>query len=171
MGIKLEKVELKDKIKLERLLELYLHDLSLYFPLPFNSEECKYGYDLDKYFIDNYAYFIKDNNNILGFILIDDNKNNNYEVSEMFILNNYKRNNIGSISISKIFNIYRGNWTIKAVPNSILAESFWLKTVDSYTNGEYKKVYTGKYNRLELYFNNTRKDSMNIELKKVNIGD
>lgn len=156
MDIELEKVELKDKIKLERLLELYLHDLSLYFPLPFNSEECKYDYNLDKYFIDNYAYFIKDNNNILGFILIDDNKNNNYEVSEIFILNNYKRNNIGGISISKIFDIYRGNWTIKAVPNSIPAEAFWIKIVSNYTNGNYKIAYIGKYNRLELYFNNVK---------------
>ena len=27
---------------------------------------------------------------ILGFVLIDDNGNNNYEISEIFVLNNYK---------------------------------------------------------------------------------
>lgn len=54
-NIKLEKVRLEDRNKLERLLQLYLHDLSLYFPITFNSDICQYEYDLDKYFIDNYA--------------------------------------------------------------------------------------------------------------------
>lgn len=156
MNIELEKVKSKDRKKLEKLLQLYLHDLSQSFPIPFNSSNCQYEYNLDKYFIDNYAYFIKNNNNILGFILIDDNKNNNYEVSEIFILNNYKRKNIGSISISKIFDMYKGDWTIKAVPNSTLAESFWINIINNYTKNNYKKEYTGKYNRLELYFNNTK---------------
>ena len=91
MNIKLEKVRLEDRNKLERLLQLYLHDLSLYFPITFNSDICQYEYDLDKYFIDNYAYFIKNDKDILGFVLIDDNGNNNYEISEIFVLNNYKR--------------------------------------------------------------------------------
>lgn len=154
MNIKLEKVILKDRDKLERLVQLYLHDLSLYFPITFNSNICKYEYNLDKYFIDNYAYFIIDNNNILGFILIDDNKNNNYEISEIFILNNYKRKNIGRKAVIKIFNTYRGNWTIKAVPNSKVAESFWISTIKDYTNNNYREEHTGKYNRLEIYFNN-----------------
>ena len=77
MNIKLEKVRLEDRNKLERLLQLYLHDLSLYFPITFNSDICQYEYDLDKYFIDNYAYFIKSDKDILGFVLIDDNGNNN----------------------------------------------------------------------------------------------
>ena len=152
MDIKLEKVILKDK--LERLLQLYLHDLSLYFPITFNSNICKYEYNLDKYFIDNYAYFIKNNNDILGFILVDDNKNNNYEISEIFILNNYKRKNIGRKAVIKIFNTYRGNWTIKAVPNSKVAEPFWISTIKDYTNNNYIEEHTGKYNRLEIYFNN-----------------
>ena len=129
MNINLEIVTLEEKEKLKKLLQLYLHDLSLYFPLPFNSITCEYDYNIDKYFSDNYAYFIKDNNNILGFILVDDNKNNNYEISEIFVLNNYKRNKIGKESVTKVFNLHRGNWTIKAVPNSIIAESFWKNIV------------------------------------------
>ena len=65
MNINLEIVTLEEKEKLKKLLQLYLHDLSLYFPLPFNSITCEYDYNIDKYFSDNYAYFIKDNNNML----------------------------------------------------------------------------------------------------------
>ena len=45
MNIKLEKVRLEDRNKLERLLQLYLHDLSLYFPITFNSDICQYEYN------------------------------------------------------------------------------------------------------------------------------
>ena len=109
MNINLEIVTLEEKEKLKKLLQLYLHDLSLYFSLPFNSVICEYNYNIDKYFSDNYAYFIKDNNNILGFMLVDDNKNNNYEISEIFVLNNYKRNKISKEEVTKVVNLYKGN--------------------------------------------------------------
>lgn len=90
MEIKIERVKISERKKLENLLQLYLHDLSLYFPIEFNSKTCKYEYDLNKYFENDYAYFIKSSNDILGFILVDNNLNDDYEISEMFVLNNYK---------------------------------------------------------------------------------
>ena len=154
MNIVVEKISKKDKEKLERLIQLYLHDLSLYFPISFNSDVCKYDYNLDKYFEDNYAYFIKSSDNILGFILVDDNKNGNYEISEIFVLNNYKQKKVGEQAAIKIFNKHKGNWIIKAVPSSIIAESFWKKVISKYTNNHYELKYTGKYNRHEFYFCN-----------------
>jgi len=156
MNLEIKKVGLKEREKLEKLLQLYLHDLSLYFPIPFNSDECKYEYDLNKYFENDYAFFIELDHNILGFILVDYNKNNNYEISEMFVLNNYKGHKIGEQAVTKIFDMYKGNWTIKAVPSSPVAESFWKKVVDNYTNGNFKLEYTGKYNRAELFFTNKK---------------
>jgi len=154
MNLEIKKVELTEREKLEKLLQLYLHDLSLYFPIPFNSDECKYEYDLNKYFENDYAYFIESDHNILGFILIDDNGNKNYEISEMFVLNNYKGKKIGEQAVTKIFDMYKGNWVIKAVPSSPVAEAFWIKTVKNYTNDNFKLEHTGKYDRAELYFDN-----------------
>ncbi len=154
MNISLKKVESKERKKLEKLLQLYLHDLSLYFPIPFDSKVCEYEYDLDKYFDKNYAYFIKSDNDILGFVLVDDNLEDNYEISEIFVLNNYKGKKVGEEAVKKIFDIYKGNWTIKAVPLSPKAEAFWTKTVNNYTKGNYRLEHTGKYDRAELYFQN-----------------
>lgn len=118
MDISVEKVTSIERTNLEKLLQLYLHDLSLYFPITFDSKVCEYEYDLNKYFDNNYAYFIKSGNDILGFVLVDDNSENNYEISEMFVLNNYKGKKVGEEAVKKIFDIYKGNWTIKAVPLS-----------------------------------------------------
>lgn len=154
MSTDIKRVSKSNRYKLENLLQLYLHELSYYFPADFDPNTCTYKYNIDKYFEDNYAYFIINDNNICGFILLDDNKNNNYEISEIFIVNNYKFKKIGENAVNKMFNKYRGNWTIKAVPNSPLAESFWTKTINNYTKGNYKSDHTGKYNRAEFYFNN-----------------
>lgn len=154
MNIELIKVNKNEKEKLEKLLQLYLHDLSIYFPLDFDSEKCEYKYDLDKYFNNDFAYFIKSDNNILGFILIDNNGESNYEISEMFVLNNYKNKKVGTISVIKAFALYKGKWTIKVVPKSEIAEKFWAKVVSEYTNSNYELYHTGKYNRAELYFSN-----------------
>lgn len=154
MNIELIKVNKNEKEKLEKLLQLYLHDLSIYFPLDFDSEKYEYKYDLDKYFNNDFAYFIKSDNNILGFILIDNNGESNYEISEMFVLNNYKNKKVGTISVIKAFALYKGKWTIKAVPKSEIAEKFWVKVVSEYTNNNYELYHTGKYDRAELYFSN-----------------
>ena len=140
--------------KLEKMMQLYLHDLSISFPLDFNSEICEYKYDIISYFQYNKAYFICADKDILGFILVDINSDNMFEISEMFVLNNYKGKGIGGIAAKKIFDLYKGKWTIKVLPNSIGAEKFWKKTVKKYTNNKYEIVHTGKYNRAEFYFDN-----------------
>ena len=69
-------------------------------------------------------------------------------------MTDYKGKKVGTTAVEKIFNMYKGNWTIKTVPSSQMAENFWKKTVDNYTNGNFKIEHTGKYARAELYFSN-----------------
>lgn len=155
MSIELEKVTNNERNKLEKLLQLYLHDINAFFSITFDSSKNEYVYnDLNKYFSRNYAYFIKREGEICGFILVDNNNNNNYEISEIFVLHNYRGQKIGEIAVNKIFDMYRGNWIIKAVPSFPVAELFWKKTINKYTKGNFKIKYTGNYARAELYFNN-----------------
>ena len=152
----LKQIENKDKNKLNNLLQLYLHELSEIFKIDFNQETCTYKYDnIDKYFKDNNhkPYFIVNDNEINGFILLDILENK-YEVSEMFVLNNYKNNKVGNKAATELFDMYKGNWIVKVVPNSPKAENFWIKTIKKYTNNNYEITHTGKYNRAELTFYN-----------------
>ena len=70
------------------------------------------------------------------------------------VIPKYRKNKIGKRVAFDCFNMYKGNWTIKTVPSSQMAENFWKKTVDNYTNGNFKIEHTGKYARAELYFSN-----------------
>ena len=146
----------EDDKKLNNLLQLYLHDISKFFPVDFDSKSCLYLYDkLDKYYDDseNYALLFMDDNEIVGFSLIDKNELE-YVVQEMFVLNNYKNKGLGEECITKVFNDFRGNWVIKSLPCSPKSENFWNKTIKNYTNDSYSIEHIGKYNRAVFRFSN-----------------
>ncbi len=151
MNINLVIIKQEEINILKNLLQLYLHDISKYFPIEFDSLKGEYIYDnLDKYFYDssNYAYFIKDKLEIVGFILI--NKEDNINIlQEIFVLNNYKNKGVGEIAVNQV--IKKGKWIIKSLPNSTLAENFWKKTISKITSN-YTIEHIGKYNRAIFNF-------------------
>lgn len=152
MNITVEEIEVEDNDLLEKMVQLYLHDISKYFKIDFDSTKCEYEYDISSYFIFNKAYFIKSDDNILGFILLDINSNDDFEISEIFVLNNYKNNKVGTKAIRLIFDMYKGKFIIKVVPNSKKAEKFWENTVKDYTNNNYEIEHNGEENRIILSF-------------------
>ena len=156
MDITLKEIELEKKDILNNLMQLYLHNISLNFPMDFDSNTGMYGYDdIEKYFENdnNKAFFILKENEIAGFMLIDLSDEKNI-VQEMFILNNYKRKGVGKTAVSILFDKFRGNWEIKSLPCSKSAEKFWISSVKEYTNDQFNLEYIGKFNRAVLTFNN-----------------
>lgn len=152
----LEEIKSNNREVLERLLQLYLHDISSFFPMDLDDQTGLYIYDdISKYFENenNKAFLIKNNKNIVGFMLIDFFEDKNV-IQEMFILNNYKKNGYGRKSVIELFDKYKGNWEIKSLPCSKQAEGFWTSVVSHYTKDNFKIEYVGKYNRAVLNFNN-----------------
>ena len=144
----------KEKNILENMLQLYLHDISSDFSISFNNLSGKYIYDdLNKYFNTlNKAYFIKENDDIVGFIFVD-LIDNMFILQEFFVLNNYKGKHYGEKAVFELFYNIKGNWVIKVLPNSRRAESFWIKTISKYTC-DYNLERVGKYNRVIITFDN-----------------
>ena len=154
--ITLKRIDEENIGLLKNLLQLYLHDVSLYFPINLNSKTCKYEYDdLTKYIdnSNNFAYFFMNKDEIVGFTLIN-NDVHTMIVQEMFILNNYKNKGFGEEAITKVFDEFKGKWIIKSLPCSSKSENFWKKTIERYTNNKYDIEYIGKYNRAVFSFNN-----------------
>ena len=154
----LEKID-KTNLIIGRLMQLYLHDISLYFPMDMDQKTGLYIYDdLDSYLNaseDKSAYIIRSDNSIAGFILADFTEEKNI-IQEMFILNNFKIKGIGSKAVKELFDSHRGNWEIKSLPSSEQAELFWIKTVKEYTNNNFEVDHIGKYNRAIITFNNEK---------------
>ena len=154
MNAKLVSIDRKELYILENLLQLYLYDISYYFPIDFDSLNGKYIYEgLEKYVdsSNDYAYFIKYENSIVGFILVGKD-NDSYILQEIFVLNNFKNKGLGEDAVHKLFHQIGGEWIIKSLPCSTLAEKFWNKTISNYTDGKYKVEHVGKYNRAFFTF-------------------
>ena len=156
MEIILKEIELEKKDILNNLMQLYLHNISLNFPMDFDSNTGMYEYDdIEKYFENdnNKEFFILKENEIAGFMLIDLSNEKNI-VQEMFILNNYKRKGVGKTAVSILFDKFKGNWEIKSLLCSENAEKFWISSVKEYTNNQFNLEYVGKFNRAVLTFTN-----------------
>ncbi|MBQ6547204.1 MAG: GNAT family N-acetyltransferase [Bacilli bacterium] len=142
MDYEIVEAKLEEKDKLYRLLQYALYDGSFYVDNEIN-ENCIFEYNwFDNYFSDNdrNAYFIKNNKNFLGMVLVNENLKFNKEgksVAEFLIMPIYRRNHIGQRVAHDIFNMFPGFWEVQPMANNPVAYSFWKNVINEYTNGNY----------------------------------
>lgn len=142
MNYILEKVTLDKKEVLHNLLQFALYDGSKYIKNEL-TEHANFDYKwFDNYFTDNdrEAYFIKNDKTYLGFVMINENlkfNNTGKSIAEFLIIPQYRRKHIGKKVAIEIFEKYKGYWEIEPIKNSNEAYSFWEKTIEEYTNGNY----------------------------------
>lgn len=149
MNIQVEKINIKDKDILSNLLHLYSYELSKnFFPhLSLNEMSSSAYLHLDDYWEKDECipYFIKLESEIVGFILINKDfkllpkENNSYNVSELFVLDQYKRKGIGKNAIFQVFKNHIGKWEVIPASNSISAEVFWKKIIKEYMHNNYNE--------------------------------
>ena len=140
--IKLEKVEVKDKDILFRLLQFALYDGSFYNDNKI-GEDGLFPYKwFDNYFIDDDrdAFFIRDDDKIVGFVMINQfmkKCDNGHSVAEFLVLPEYRRNHIGKKVAYLVFEMFPGNWEVEPIEESNEACRFWENVVVNYTNNKF----------------------------------
>lgn len=163
MKLEVKKIEKKDKSVLANLFQLYMHDITQDLHMDIN-EHGLFDYDYIDYFFskDGYMPFmIYVDDKIAGFVLIDldfmvlEGKEDEYNLSEMFILNGYKGKGIGKKVAFIIFDMFLGTWEVKPVPRSLRAKTFWEKSINEYTKGKFEEKYP-KPNRTTFIFSNKK---------------
>ena len=142
MNFEIVEANVKDKDKLFRLLQFALYDGSQYINNEIN-QDCIFEYKwFDKYFSDSKrnAYFIKNNEEYLGMVLVNENLKFNKTgkcIAEFLILPKYRRNHIGKKVAYDIFEMFKGDWEVQPMENNPIAYSFWKNIINEYTNGNY----------------------------------
>jgi predicted acetyltransferase len=146
MNISIELVLKDEKEILRNLLEKYRYEFSQYEDTDVNNMGL-YGYDyLDHYWTENnrFPYFVKINNTLAGFIMVNDYQEvkieTNYTMSEFFIMYKYRKMGIGTYAAKYILNRFKGKWQIMYHPKNIISKTFWNKIVKEQTNGEYEII-------------------------------
>ncbi len=146
MQIRLKKVSIEDKQVLSNLLELYQYDFSEFDNEDLN-EHGLYGYKyLDHYWTEpgRHPFFIKVDNSIAGFILVNDfcylcEPGEANSIAEFFVMKKYRRIGVGQHAAKIVFDLFPGKWEVVQHPENIPSMEFWERVVAELTRDEYRK--------------------------------
>ncbi|MBQ8522141.1 MAG: GNAT family N-acetyltransferase [Clostridia bacterium] len=161
MNFKLKQIDNQNLNILKNLFQLYIHDISKELPWDCDDNGIFEAYSLSEWIEnkDNFGYLVYIEDKLAGFVMVDkefkvlENQANSYNLSEIFILNNYKGKGLASSVVKQVFNIFKGNWECRPVPKSISALTFWERVFKN--NFPYNVTkHEWKENRFAFTFKN-----------------
>lgn len=144
MKLELKAVKLEEKEILKNLLEKYDYEFSQYDKRDVNPLGL-YGYEyLDHYWTDEnrWAYFIVADNQLAGFVMINDYSEVkgeiDYSMAEFFVMYKYRRSGVGRYAALKTFERFRGKWHLILHPKNQASVNFWNRMITEHTNGDFQ---------------------------------
>jgi predicted acetyltransferase len=155
---------ISDKPVIQRMMELFRHDLSEFENTDLD-EHGYFGYSyLDYYWVeaDRCPFIVRVDSKLAGFVLINQHTyfpDNQYSVAEFFILRKYRRRGVGREVAFYVFNLFFGRWEISQLYINVIAQKFWNETIRSYTADNYTKeiVETDRGGKIFWSFDNSNK--------------
>lgn len=143
----IERVNEDEKLVLAHLIELYEYEFSEYNQNDVNHLGL-YGYSyLDYYWTEDnrFAYFIKVEGRLAGFVMICDycyisKDENRLFMSEFFIMKKYRRKGLGFLTLKEIFKIHQGRWELSVHPKNKPSVRFWEKAIKLFSKGGYSYI-------------------------------
>ena len=149
MQVDIVKASLSDKPIIRNLMQLYLHDLTEYEPIPLDSHGLfNYNY-LDHYWIEKerFPFIFKVEDQLAGFALINQHsnsgKNIDYSIAEFFILKKYRLTGISKQAAVYLFDKFRGTWEIAVGKQNRPAQAFWRKIILDYKKDSFDYLPNG----------------------------
>lgn len=137
--ITIKKVINKDRDLLFNINQKYLYEMTQFYDDKIDENgNYHYGH-FDEYFIDSKrsAYFIYNDNNLVGFFMIHPysyfNYSPDYVLAEFTIFPHFRKRHYAEETIKIIFDTFPGNWEIKYNENNIKAKNLWLKVTNLYS--------------------------------------
>lgn len=143
-------------------MELYCHDLSVYFGLEV-GDNGRFGYQhLPLYWTEpeqRFPFFIKVDTRLVGFALAMRGSPASpdpsvFDVAEFFVLRAHRRSGVGAVAAGALWDLFPGPWIVRAAVSNEPAVSFWRRTVGAYAgaspttertatlNGVVRQVFT-----------------------------
>ena len=130
-----------DRLPLSRMLELYNHDISEFWPhdLDIHGE---YGYELDRYWakLDHHPFIALVDGKFAGFALVNDEVrvgSTGRWMDQFFVIRKYRRTSVGRSLASHVFVELPGEWEVGQIHINYPAQAFWRNVVGIFTKGNY----------------------------------
>lgn len=58
-----------------------------------------------------------------------------FSIAEFFILRKYRRQGIAKEAAFKVFDMFKGNWSVSWLEKNLPAKTFWTKVILEYSDG------------------------------------
>lgn len=148
MHVTICKASKEDKEIIQNLGRFYIYEMSRYCGFLPNWDTPSNGLfeciDLSSYFEepDRYAFFIKVDNELAGFVLINkigSTPDVDWNIGEFFIISKFQGKGIGRKAAEQIFDQFPGVWETSQIPENTAAVEFWDKVVTQYSHGQFEK--------------------------------
>lgn len=166
MNFKIRLANPEDQLALNRMLELYQHDLSDIWDQDMDCHGA-YGYQTDSYFCgktDKKAFVFLVDTKYAGVALVNTQcrlRENEWWMSQFFVVKKYRGRGVGELAARHIFDHIHGKWEVGQLKGNDQGLKFWTKTISRYTNDAYTarnhsdEDFTGTLQ----WFDNTRSTS------------
>ena len=120
--------EPSDRGTIERLIQLYLYDLSLPLSFPIDDDgRYEYTY-LDRFW--RHPYLIRDDDELAGFVLVTDwcpitGRRPCFFMAEFFVMRRYRRRGVASAACHQVFARHSGLWHAGVIERNQPGMAFW----------------------------------------------
>jgi predicted acetyltransferase len=150
-----------EQVVLRNLLELYVHDMSEWFPFVQLGNDGRFGYpDLAAYWMEpakRFAFLIKEGGKVAGFAMVTVGspaavEPDVYDMAELFVLRSYRRSGVGRRAASRLWQLLPGEWTVRSSESNPGALAFWSDAVAELTGGNAKiSSWSGKTSLFRVF--------------------
>jgi predicted acetyltransferase len=147
-AVTLDPASAADATLLANLLELYIHDLSEFFPDVAIGPDGRFGYArLRQYWSDpahRFAFLIRCDGSVAGFALakhgspaVDDPSV--LDVAEFFVMRQYRGADVGRRAAFLLWTRFPGTWTVRVLETNRGALAFWRRIIDEFAPGSVRQ--------------------------------
>ena len=134
----------EDRLPVQRMLELYQHDLSDIWDQDLDCHG-EYGYALDHYWGAEgcHAFVATASGRYAGLALVNRAVRVGTDgrwMDQFFVLRKYRRRGVGESLARSVFTALPGRWEVGQMPANHAAQAFWRKVIGEYTSGQFKEL-------------------------------
>ena len=132
-----------DRLPLQRMLELYQHDLSHIWDQDLD-EHGEYGYALDRFWADEgcHAFIATVAARYAGFALVDGAAKvatGGHWMDQFFVVKKYRRSGVGRSLARQVFAALPGYWEVGQMAENYAAQVFWRAVIGEHTGGRFQE--------------------------------
>lgn len=148
MQVDIAKASLNEKSLIQHMMQLYQYDFSEFEGTDLDDQGLfSYKY-LDLYWVEENRtpLIVRVTGRLAGFVLVNKHsytKEDRFCIAEFFIMRKYRRKGIGKEVTYRVFDMFDPLWEVQQTKQNIVAQAFWIKVVNEYTNGDFELYETG----------------------------